>query len=82
MKERFDWKRKRLNPGEAMFIVGFCAAVVLVSGVIVVAEGPSLGAALVWVVASSFLARLALPVWRMRNAQSEGRDDESGQKGP
>ena len=79
--ERLDWNLKRLSPGEALFIVGFCTGAVLVSGVIVVARGPSLGSVLVWVVASSFLARLALPVWRMRRARSEGRDGESVQEG-
>ena len=78
MSELSAWTGRRPSPGEALFIAGFCTAVVVVSGWLVLADDPSLFSVLFWLVASGFIARLALAVWRMRTGQPEGDGGEGG----
>ena len=76
MKKRLDWKGERLSPGTALFVVGFCAGAVLISGVILLNEGASLVSVGLWLVTSYFLAQVAMAVWRMRTGQSVDCDGE------
>ena len=74
MKEPLTWKGRRPSPGEALFIAGFCAGAVLISGGMLLASEPSLGSVLAWFIASAFIARIALAVWRMRTGYQDDGD--------
>ena len=76
VKERFKWEGQRLTSGQARFLVGFCAAVILTSGVILVVNGPSLVSVLVWIAAASFVTKIVTGIWRTRKGQSEDRDGD------